>query len=720
MNYHRAIDDQGVEPKDEQPASRAINLRDYWPPIYRARFAILAIFIVMISVAIAATLLMRPLYRGTATVEIRQEAQKVLGNEDDVESRAGGQSDRFLDTQLDIIRSRSTITAVAQSLGLYDDTNFLQVMDVRPPEGGTLTLSPQQLRVSVVNGVLSRNLTVTFAKNTRIARIDFVSPDAATASRVANSFAENYIRLNLDRRFDASRYSLDFLRNQLRQAQSRLADSERQAIAYARQARIIDASNAASGSGGGTPQSLTTASLVQLNTQLAEARNRRIIAAGKWATVRASRPIDVPEVMANPAIQQLVTLQATLRAQYKQQLETRQPDYPTVRQLAAQIAELDRQVGNVSGSLINSVRKESETAQAQEDALRRNFEQLKTATLDEQNRGVQLSILQREAQTNRQQLVALLTRYNELNAQSGVQTNNLSIIDNALPPTAPFWPSAPLNLALAMIVATALSVLYVLGRENLFEMIRTPKDVNERLHLPSLGTVPAADNILQDILDTKSLPAEAFSSIRTSLSLSSASGVPRSFMVTSTQAGEGKSTVCYGLAIGLARIGRKVVVVDADLRRPNVHRVFSLSNDRGVSNVIASEASIRDVIHADVVAGVDVVVAGPIPPSPAELLATDRLARMIAELETIYDHVLVDSAPVLGLADAPLVATGVHGMIFVIESARTSVRGAVSALARLQQANRPILGVVLSRFTPDKHGYSYDYRYEYNYEYGRK
>jgi capsular exopolysaccharide synthesis family protein len=188
-------------------------------------------------------------------------------------------------------------------------------------------------------------------------------------------------------------------------------------------------------------------------------------------------------------------------------------------------------------------------------------------------------------------------------------------------------------------------------------------------------------------------------------------------MVTSTQAGEGKSTVCYGLAQSLAKLGRSVVIIDTDIRRPNVHRLFGIKNTLGVSNVLSGSATIDEVIQSGLAPNIDVIVAGPIPPDPSELLASDTLARAIAELRIRYDHVMVDSAPVLGLADAPLVATNVDGVVFVVESARTSVRGVQNAIARLEQTGADLLGVVLSRFDPGKSGYSYEYRYAYEYNY---
>ena len=703
-----------------QGLMRSINLRDLWAPIYRARIAIAAIFLVVFGLAIAATLLIQPRYRATATLEIRSETQKVLGTEDqDERSAAPSDAVLFLNTQLDVIHSRTIATAVALSLGLYNNDAFLTAMSVKRPKSGGHMFNEQETNRKLVLQTLLDNLNVKLSTDTRIAEVRFSSPDPQLAQRVANSVADNYIRLNLRRRFDASSYSLDFLRNQIGEAQQRLSRSEREAIGYARSAQLIDTSNASGSMANDSgPQSLTTASLVGLNQALFEATAKRVVAEQRWNVAQSAELLTIPEVAANPTVQQLQQQRALVQGQYQQELQTRRADYPTVQQFAARGAELNRQITSIATNVKNTLREEFASARAQESGLRATIERLKTTTLDEQSRSIQLSILRREANTNRQQLDALLKRYNEVNAQAGVQLNNLSVVDRAEVPSSSYWPSAPLNAALGLVLSLLLSAIYVLGRENLFEMVRTPEDVTGRLHLPLLGAVPRSNNVLSDMGDPKTGVAEAFNSIQTSLSLSSAGGTRRAIMVTSTQGSEGKSTVCYALAQNLAKIGRSVVIVDADLRRPNVHRLFELKNQYGTSNILSGSGSIESCIVPGVAQRIDVLLAGPIPPDATELLGSDRLPSLIEELSSRYDHVLVDSAPMLGLADAPLVARSVDGVIFVIEAARNSVRGVQVALGRLQQSDTSLIGVVLSRFDASKAGYGYEYQYSYGYSYG--
>jgi len=715
---YQPLKQSGDRTLDSDPGKRgvmrSINLRDLWAPLYRSRVSIIAIFVIVFSLAVVATLLTQPRYRATATVEIRAETQKVLATEDRDNSAgtAGPDAELFLDTQLNILKSHSIANAVGQSLGLYNNDAFLRAMSIK-----AVPSSPEARR-KLVSSVLISNLKVSLASQTRIAEIVFSSPDPRLAQRVANSYADNYIQLNLARRFDSSRYSLDFLRTQIGEAQARLSQSERQAIGYARSAQLIDVSNAATSSGvDNEPQSLTTANLVGLNQAQSQATTKRIVAEQRWNVARATPLMTIPEVVANPTIQQLQQQRAILQSQYEQELQIRREDYPSVRQLYARIKEMSNQIATLAGNVRSTIREEYVAAQAQEEGMRADVKRLKTTTLDEQGRSIQLSILRRDVNTNRQQLDALLKRYNELNAQSGVQFNNLSVIDHAEVPDSTYWPSVPLNVALALVLSIVVSAVYVLGRENMFEMVRTPEDVDLRLHLPLLGAVPVQENIMAAMRDPKSAISESLSSIRTSLSLASTSGVPRLLVVTSTQAGEGKSTTCFGLAHSLAKLGRSVVIVDADLRRPNVHHLFEIKNVTGVSNILSGTASVESCIHHNLAPGVDVIVAGPIPPDTAELLGGGRFKAVMGELAERYDHVLVDSAPVLGLADAPLVATTVDGIVYVVEAARNSVRSVQGALDRLQQSGTPLIGVVLTRFDPNKSGYGYEYGTTYAYSY---
>lgn len=695
----------------------ALDIREIWASVYRSRTWVIAIFGACLLAAIAYGLLATRLYTGNAMVEVREEAEKVLGTEADREGSATKvDSDRFLKTQLDIIRSRTVANSVAETLRLYRNDKFLEIMDVSDEIKPSKILSPAEVKRELVIKTLSDNLAVDYSGDTRIAVISFTSPDARLSSQIANAYADAFINNNLARKFDSSTYALDFLRDQLAEAQARLEKSEQEALAYARRTRIVDASNAASGDRqSAAPQSLTTAQLVQLNQAYSEAIAKRIQAEQKWQSVARAPVLSIEEVNTNLAIQRILEERALAESKYREELTTRQEDHPAVQQARARIGELDRQINVVGSGIRRSINNEYQVALSQERMLADRLDSLKTNTLSEQNQSIELSILRREADTNRQQYDALLRRFNSLNAEAGVQSNNLSIIDRAQVPIKPSWPSWPLSIALSLIAGALFSAAFIIGREQLFDIIRSTDDVEARLRLAVLGAVPVTDNIVTAANDAKTPISEAFSSIRTNLTLASDHGVPKSMMLTSTRASEGKSSTAYSMARSLARLGKKVLIVDIDLRRPNAHNFFDLPNGKGVSNVLAGQIDAAAAVVQTDVPSVSLMTAGDIPPNPTELIMGAQLPAMIERLTGIYDTVIVDSAPVLGIADAIILSRQVEATIFVIETGETSVKAAQNALQRLAAGGAHVVGAVLTKYDPGMLGYggAYGYRYEY-------
>ncbi len=710
-------------PDGREPSTGSTHaLREIWASAYRSRFWIIGIFAACIALAIVAALLTTRLYQATASVEVRQEAAKVLGTEADQEQSASTDAERFLQTQLDIVRSRGVAEAVAEREGLFNGDGFLKAMglddeDAAVPAG----MTPREAHRDRVLKLLRGGMSVRYTGTTRIATISFTSPDPRLSARIANAFADAYIRSNLSRKAGASVYALDFLRGQLDEAQARLAKSEQAVVDYGRRTRIVDAGNAA-GSGGSSdssarPQSLITAQLVQLNQSYSTAISERIEAQQKWDQIAKLPALSTPDVLTNNAVQLLLEKRADIQSQYQQQLITRQEDYPTVAAAKAQLRELDRQIGALAGNIRNGIRNAAQIAQARERQLSGEIDKLKNSTLSEQNQGIELSILRREADTNRQQYEALLRRFNSLNAESGIQTNNLSVVDRANVPDRSSWPKLSLNLALALILGMLLSALFVFLREQLFSAIRTPDEVRSATGLAILGVVPSSDTPDEDLDDPKSFQSDAYSSVRTSLSLLSSNGVPATMMFTSTQQGEGKSTACRALALSLSRLGRRVIVIDADLRRPNIHRLFGESNSQGLSNLLSGQIAKEQAIRSSPDGRIDFVVAGDVPPNPTELVNSPQMVSLLRDLRETYDAVLVDSAPVLGLADAVILSSEVEATVYVIESGRNPVRQVQASLSRLTQGGGTIVGAVLVKFDPGRFGYGYGTEYGYSYDY---
>lgn len=718
MQFASPASSAGFEiPREPQPAeatNKSFNVREVWAAVYRSRLWIGIIMAACIGAGVIYTMLATRQYTSKVTIEVRQEAEKVLGTEADREGAASkNDAERFMQTQLQIIRSRGVAATVAESLGLYRGDGFLETMKIEPAEAGSPRQSLQQIHREQVEQALMRYVDVDYTGSTRIAELSFVSPDPALSARVANAYAESFMRNNLARKFDSSAYALEFLRNQLTEAQQRLEQAERQALGYARRLRLVEAP----GASGSQPQSLIAGQLSELNEAYSAAVAERIATEQRWKTVQALPDLRIPEVLSNPAVQGLLQQRAQSAATYQQQLSTRRADYPLALEASAQGKELDRQIKAIASNVRNTVKSQYDMAVSRERRLSDEMEELKTGSLNEQSEGIQLSILRRAADTYRQQYDALLRRYNSLNAESGVQTNNLSVVDRAQINETPSWPRLPLILALAIFVGLLLSFVCMVLREQLFDAVRLPDDITERLRLPLLGSVPDAEDINAELADPKSAVNEAFNSVRTSLALAEG-GLPRTVLFTSSQAGEGKSSSCHGLALSLTRLGKRVVIVDADLRRPNAHRLFGVRNDVGLSNVLAGLKPVEQALQYPRNADIALLTAGEIPPNPSELVNSPQFMKLITELAELFDIVLIDSAPVLGIADAIILSSEVEATVFVIEAGRNTVRGATNAIQRLRRGGDRIAGALLTKYDPGRHGYGYsqDYSYEYRYE----
>jgi len=691
-----------------------IDLRAIWSAIYRNRILIAGVIAFAFAAGVASILLTTPTYRAEATVQIDQQAAKVLSTEDTDPVASGQEADRFLQTQVDIIKSRALEGKVAESLKLANNPDFLKAMGARPPSE---PIDPKVEHEQVLS-LLGNNLTVDLPRNSRIVGISFDSRDPNRAAAVANSFADNFITSNLQRRFDTSSYSRDFLQRQLASTKAKLEESERALIDYARSAGLIDASAGSTTSADQAgPRSLTTSNLVQLNQAYSQARSTRVSAQQRYEQARSTPLMSLPEVLGNPAVQDLTQKRAEAKAVYQQERQRRKVDHPAIQQAAASIAELDRQIAALAASIRNSIRDQYEVAARQERALAGNVGQLKGETLAEQDRSVRYNILKREVDTNRELYDGLLQRFKEVGAQAGITNNNIAVIDRADPPLRPVSPRPLVNMALALLAGMALALLLVFGREKFDDAIRAPGDVDDKLKLPLLGVVPLlgkSESVPAALGSPRSSFSEAYQSVRSSIELAPA-GVPQTLLLTSSRPGEGKSTTAYALALDLAAAGQRVLLIDADMRNPSLHRAVGLANKSGLSNLLARQGAPADVVQHSFLPGLDFLGSGPLPPSPAQLLASVALSDLLAALSEDYDVLIIDGPPVLGLADAPRLAAAVDGVVFVIEANGAHRGHAKTALKRLSTSRAKIIGAVLTKFSAKYSGYGDDYGYSYRY-----
>lgn len=677
---------------------------------------IAALVTAALMAALVVTMLQTKRYEASASIQINDSSGRVLGakeDQPDETNQAAWDIDRFLKTQTEIISSRGMALRVAQRLNLIGSPALYQAQGLSLPAPGT---SPELLKVQAA-GLLAGNLEVKLPRDSRIVKLTYNSTDPTFSAQVANAYAGEFIQSNLQRKFDSSAYARTFLGEQLADAKNKLEQSERALNAYARSAGIVrapggkDADGKAGGSG-----SVVGDSLGQLNTAANEATAKRIEAEGRWRAVSGGPLLSSPAVQSNPTVIALLGQKAMVEADLSQDRSRHLDDYPTVRAKQAQLDTINRQLQVAANNVRASVRAEYDAALSTERQLRAQVSQLKGDAMSEQDRAVQYNLLAREVDTNRQLYDGLLERYKTLNAIAGVILSNVSVIDPAEVPRGQSSPNLFKNLLIGLLLGLALAAAVVVFKDQFDDAIRVPEDIEAKLDLSLLGVVPLAQD--GDPSAAMSVPksplSEAYNSLRGSLLYSTPDGLPQILLVTSAQAREGKTTTSIATAQGFARMGKRVLLIDADLRRPSLHKQLSLKSDRGLSSLLTSHDPLDAALQSSG-SKLSVLVAGPIPPSPTELLSTPRIEDILQEAAAAFDVVLVDSPPILGLADAPMLSALVDGVVFVVEADR-SRRGALKTALRRLRAMRPImLGAVLTKFDPLKAGNRYSEYYGYKY-----
>jgi succinoglycan biosynthesis transport protein ExoP len=698
-------------------ASRGLDMRFILANIRRRLVWIAAILALSLVAGMLYTMFQPPLYTARTSIQINNQSEQVLRKGEDLDSSTNVYDERFLKTQIDILKSRGLATRVAQKLKLFGNPGFAEAMGMKETAG-----LPDPIQRDLTIGLLLGHLNVDLPFDSRIVTISFTGGDPALTAQIANAFATEFIQSNLQRKYDSSAYARQFVSNQLAETKQKVEGSERALNAYARSAGLIrtpeSSSSGEKGSGGGGG-SVTTSSLLQLNSAANDAQQARIAAEVRWQTFNAVPLTSTKEVLGSSTYQALLSQRATLETKLQEVRAEHLDDYPGVREINAQLAEVNRQMQVAAANVRNSVRADLTSATAAEQELAARVNSLKGDTLSEQDRSVQYNLLAREADTNRALYDGLLQRYKELNAAAGVATSNVAIIDQAEPPLGPSSPNHTRDVMSALVLGLFLAALMVFLSIQLDDAIRVPEDMEAKLGLPLLGIAPQSDGDPQDaLLDPKSQLSEGYNALRASLLHSTPAGLPAVLLITSAQPGEGKTTTAQAVSVTLARLGKTVLLVDGDMRRPAIHRVFGVPNERGLSTLLTTPDALESVVQPSSEPRLSVVPSGPVPPSPTELVASTRFRALIDQMAEKFDVVVIDSPPILGLADAPTMSALVDGVIFVVEAGRSRRGGLKAALRRLRAMRPNLIGGVLTKFDTTQAANKYsDYYGSHNYEY---
>ena len=716
-----------------------VHLRDYGRVLSERRNVVIACLVLVVSFTALFTFLAHPVYRATTTIQIERKTPESLNFGDSVSSDFYDYQD-FYQTQYKVLQSRTVLRLAAERLDLPNR-----------PEYASRKGSPLGRLVAWGMGLLSGSssaddqaaakdpwrravafmesrLTVEPVRNSKLVKLTFQDIDKKLSADAANAVADAYDQFNTDTRFTTSSQAREFLTKQVARLQSEIAAEERKLQDYSTKKEILALSD-------GT-QDISQKALGDMNGKLIEAKGRLAIAQARYAAVSGGSADSLPEVLTSPLIVELKKQYAETERKHSQMTERFKPDWPPLQQLQEELdgsrdrlqletEAIARQVRSVAKADLQKTKDEVANLDIQVNSQKGEVQRVGRDAIE-------YASLKAGIETKRKILADLLTRQTDTETTKALKdtpASNMRIVDRAEVPRAPFKPNKPLNLFLSIVFGLGLGAAAALLLNYLDNTVKNEQDIQRHAGVPALGFIPlyqplhvvgpeehaSASQYAADLAchaDPRSSFAEAFKSLRTAFLLAAPERAPRQVVVTSCEPLDGKSTVITNLAIALTQLGRTVVIVDADLRRPRVHKVFGIENAAGLSSFLSGNAEADEIVRDSGIPGLHVVTSGPVPPNPSELLASKALESFMEKLDAMgpFDHIFFDSPPLLQMADAVLLANRMDATILVAREGRTVHSSLASGVRRLRQSRAMILGAVLNAVV-ERFGNYYYYRY---------
>jgi polysaccharide biosynthesis transport protein len=693
------------------PAS--FDLREYWRIVRKRKWLIGGVTVSFVLTGLLWTLMATPNYTSTVRIQIDHDVAKVVEGAS-VTPAEGYYDIEFLKTQYELLQSRSLAERVASLTHLADDTEFnkqarYSLLNVFRGAGTSVSQQAEKEHSAALTILASR--VVRPLKGSRLVDISYSDPDPGRAQRIAAAYGEAFIEFNLDKRFQANSYAKTFLEDKIKQLKLRLEESEKALLEFAKKEQIVSTTDKIS---------IVESNLASANGALGTIIAERIKNEQLWKQVQDANAISFPQVLSSKLIDELRGRRNQILVDYQEKSGTFQPHYPEMVQINNKIKEIDKQLATEIKTVKNSLKAAYEASLSQEYEMKERIETLRAEVLDLQQRSIQYNILNREVDTTRSLYDGLLHRFKEVDVASGVGANNVFIVDRAELPHSPSSPvmSKALVLSLVLGLVAGLGAAYV--AEHFDDLIYTPEDAENITGLPQLGVIPRVDHPLsiQAELETSRSPLfEAYRSLCTVLQFSTVTGLPRTLLVTSSGPSEGKSTTAAFLARHLATMGLKVLLIDADLRKPSLHKIMQLDNTIGFSNYLTGNCEVRAAVQRTKLDNLLFMASGPLPPHAPELLGSSQLPALLSSAVGVFDFIIIDGPPVTGMADTLMLSNMAAATILLV-SAGESRKGIVrNAVKRLELVRSSVVGTVVTKYVAKADSY---YRYEYAYNGERK
>ena len=710
---------------------REPHLYDYLLILRKHQWLILSFLLTVVTIVSIATFRMRPVYIAKATIEIDRENNNILPFQGADAADSMMDLDNYIETQSKVLTSETLALQTIRNTGLAANPEFSA--GGIPSEAiatGSLANQKRPPEVAVFLGSLS----VKRIPSSRLMEVSYESTDPVLAARILNAHLDNFKAQNIQSRYEATLEATRFLTSQLNELKLTVKQSEDARINYERQNQIWSVDD---------KSNITTQRLADLDKQLTDAQGETLKKQALYEYAKAGDIDAVPEIRADPLLQDLQKKRADLAVQYTEAVNQYGPNFPKVQRLQAQMKEVDDQIARESRGIVLQLESDYREAKQREELIRQALELQKAETNNMAEKMVQYNILKRESEADKSLYEGLLTKLKEAGISEGLKSSNLRVVDPAMIPSYPARPAKARNIALAFLVGLVGGIGLALLREYLDNTVKTPDDIETLTRLPSLAVVPAFGDggsrkrrmgifgspstnghekrielVAQHL--PKSQMSEAFRALRTALLLSQPDHPPQVILVTSALPREGKTTAAANLAVTLAQLGDKTVLVDADLRKPGVGRLLNLGSGKyaGLSSYLAGVATLDLVtVPHPAIPNLAAIPTGPLPPNPADLLSSHKLADAIAELRTKYKFVVIDSPPIMAATDAVILSVQADGVLLVVRSGETPKEAFTRTRDLLTSVKSRLLGVVLNAVDASAPDYYYSYRY-YPYSYG--
>ncbi len=675
------------------PKESQTHMYDYLRTLHKWRKIAVVCFIIVVGTVTIASFVMTPVYRGTARILIEREAPKVLNMQELLPVDAN--STEFYQTQYKILQSRSLALRVIRALDLSKNPAF------NPVHAQSSLVKEKGARESALVEKFLKSLRIDPIRNSRLVDIGYDSTDPVIAAEVANMVAREFSEQNVAWKSETSGEAKDFLTKQIEEQKKVLEESEQALQKYKEEYGIVQLTPLA---GDREKENIAMQKLGGLTGRLVEEQTRRVEVEARYREIqdllgKGASLESIPQIMDNYLIQRLKENEARLVTQMSELSQKYGEKHPKTIQLRSEIESTRQKINQEAENVLASVRNELAIARAREANARRTVEGQNAETQKLSERSIQYSVLLREAEKNRELYENLLKRLKETSVAEELGTTNVRIVDRAEVPRKPTRPNTPQNILLSVVVGLFTGCGLAFFFEYLDNTLKTPDDVEKYVQAPCIALIPTVDftgEIGKAVSNPeiivhhkpKSTVAEAFRGLRTSVLFSFPDHPPRTILVTSFVPKEGKTFISANLALIIAYSGESVLLIDADMRKPNLHKIFNLDNREGLSNVIVggNAAIHRSVLHEKL----DVMTCGPVPPNPAELLGSKRMAEFIEEMKGRYDKVLLDSPPVGSVTDAVVLSKCTDSVLYVVHGGTTTRETAAHASALMRDVDAKI------------------------------